>query len=141
MDTLHIKLYNVPKEDLDIYWPVVSEYLTPAVEMARELDVAGVLSMLRQDELKLWIAWDIEIGEIVAAATTMFQHHASKQVLTIGHFGGDTFTGVSHLLPKIQEWAKKQGCKSVRVYGRNAWVKQLRPFGFNYLYTCVESDL
>jgi hypothetical protein len=136
------RLYLVPKDDLDFYWPLVCKYIQSALDLSNgESDIEDILKMLQEEELGLWIAWSQELKRPVACCTTMIQDYPKKKVCTIVHFGGDTFLEVGNLIPKIQRYAKEQGCQSMRVYGRKAWVKRLTSYGFDYRFTCVESAL
>lgn len=137
-----LKLYLVPVEDVDFYWEQVSGFIDSALALAGgEATLADILLMIQQRELDLWIAWDNAELKCVAACTTMIQSYPRFKSCTIVHFGGTTIKAVDQLLPKIQQWAKQQGCKKIRVYGRKAWVKHLTNHGFNYRFTCVEAEI
>lgn len=94
-------------------WPHIRSLLEPAVKR-------GDREMLRPHEL-VWVVLDGT--EIIAAATTRLTKDDTAEVLFVG--GRDHKRWLKPLDDTIAAWARDEGAKAVRAFGRKGWVRVL----------------
>lgn len=73
----------------------------------------------------VWIAWD---EKIKAAASTTLQRIGGDLICVLTACGGEDMREWVSLLGKIEDYAKAEGCKSLRIYGRPGWGRVLEKY-------------
>lgn len=74
------------------------------------------------------LLWVVHNGVIQAAVVTQLSINEGGKVCTIIACGGNGVLKVMGLMDRIEEYAKREGCRSVLVYGRKGWVRALRGY-------------
>lgn len=117
------------------FWPYVEPLLRPAVENVGlsnfELIAADILS----GKDLLWIVWS---GKIEGAASTSWQVVGGEKICVLTAGGGNMRQCLPFLW-KIEEYAKAEGCKAVRVFGREGWLRALE--GYRKTAIVIEKEL
>lgn len=109
--SLDIGIY--PKPQHSPYWNDIVAFLEPAVAQ-------GDRPMLLDHEL----VWTVhERGKLLAAATTRVTKDGIAEVMFVG--GRDFRRWLKPLDDMIAAWARAEGMRAVRAYGRRGWVKVL----------------
>lgn len=103
------------------FWPHARELILSAL---RRTDLGDPLDLeydvLNGDQL-LWIAFD---GTLKAAATT----HLANNVCVITACGGSDMNEWLPMLDGIEQYAKFEGCRCVRIFGRKGWARVLKNY-------------
>lgn len=90
----------------------------------------GLFDQVEQDVLcgksLLWLAWDKK--EVIGAGVTSLQKTDNGKVCVIVAWNADDMRLCLPLLKRIEFYAKDEGCKSVRLYGRKGWTRVLRDY-------------
>lgn len=84
----------------------------------------------------VWIAWD---EKIKAAASTTLQRIGSDLICVLTACGGEDMREWLPLLGKIEDYAKAEGCKSLRIFGREGWLRVLD--GYRKMAVVIEKEL
>lgn len=131
---------GVPADRLELYWPVVRDWIADAVvEAANCWTADDVLRDLRARKMQLWVVWGE--AEPVGALVTEIYDTAAGKTCAIPIVGGDGILERLDALAIIEMWAKQAGCVRLRGEGRAGWERSLRPYGWRKLTTVVEKAL
>ncbi len=113
------------------FWPYVSALLRAACNRTKlnafediEADILGGRSLL-------WAAWNGRTVES-AAATVLINSEAGK-VCVITVCGGSGMKRWLPLIWHIETYARCEGCKCVRIYGRRGWLRVLDGYDENHI--------
>ena len=106
-------------------WPHVAPLLQRAIERAGLSAFRDVELDILQGDALIWIAWS---GRIEAAASTSLQTSDAGLVCLITACGGADRRRWLPLLAEIEDYAKAEGCKSVRIIGRRGWQRALNGY-------------
>jgi hypothetical protein len=95
-----------------------------------EADILGGRSLL-------WLAWDGR--RIVAAAATILIRSEIGRVCIITACGGRDMPRWLPLIDHIEAYARAEGCRRVRIFGRKGWLRVLE--GFEEKHIIMDKDL
>lgn len=121
-----VSLVSVPVDGIEQVWPLAEPLLAKATARTPKIDTEhfrlGCLDMTFQ----LWLIWDPDEGEALAAGITHIVIYPSGWKVCKGvAFGGHSMHRWKHLFGGIEEWAALEGCDAVEVRGRHGWEKIL----------------
>lgn len=131
------KLLCVAPPDVEQYWPAVEHLLRRAIERVGLSDFDDVTSALFTGSHLLWIA--TEDDEVAAACTTELRKINDHLICVIVACGGAGMPKWLHLISQIEDYAKAEGCKSMKIIGRPGWERVLD--GFHREYAILEKAL
>lgn len=89
-------------------------------------DFASVEQDVKTNLALLWLAWDG--ATVLAAAVTQLTENNGLKVCTIVACGGNDRGRWLHLISKLEEHARDEGCARVRICGRRGWTKALEGY-------------
>lgn len=110
-------------------WIRCRAWLLPAIELTNGThNEDDVLRELMSGKLLLWSGQK-------SAIVTEFVEYDTKKMKSLNWFlvGGD-MDELLTMKPKIEEWAKAQGCKRVTCAGRKGWERVLSDYRFGCVY-------
>ena len=107
-------------------WPVARPLIKKALDRGSNYTINEVYEGLCTKTMQLWM-W----GED-AALVTSIQTKAGKTFCLLLSLGGSDMSVWFQYLPLVEDWAKDQGAKEVRVYGRLGW-KRLTGYDIDYV--------
>jgi hypothetical protein len=114
------------------FWPHAKELILSAIRRTGISDPQDIeYDILSGDQL-LWLAFD---GKIKAAAAS----HLAGDVCTITACGGEDMKEWLPLFSQIEDYAKAEGCRCVRIYGRKGWLRVLD--GYRATHVIMERPL
>jgi len=100
------------------FWPHARELVLSALRRTGLSDPMDLeYDVLNGDQL-LWLAFD---GTIKAAATS----HMTNNVCVITACGGENMREWLPLFSHIEQYARNEGCRCVRIFGRKGWLRVL----------------
>lgn len=103
------------------FWPHARDMILSAVRRTELSDPQDLeYDILNGDQL-LWLAID---GALKAAAST----HLANNVCTITACGGAGMQQWLPLFAQIEKYAKDEGCRCVRIFGRRGWLRVLEGY-------------
>lgn len=103
-----------------------------AIERTGLSEFEDIEKQVLAGEQLLWLAWS---DRIEAAATT----HLSRDICTLTACSGHQRERWLPLFEAIEQYAKNEGAKAMRIYGRKGWERVLD--GYRTEYVILEKGL
>jgi hypothetical protein len=109
-------------------WPLLEPHIESALHHSiGEYDPFSICLMALSEQAHIWLTRD-EDGQVITVIVTRFTSSAHSKSLLIMTCAGqvpdwDTWTAHHKTL---EEFAKKNGCNSMQVWGRRGWERRLR---------------
>lgn len=111
------------------HWIKAREYLIPAIEQTKGThNEDDIIRGLILGKYKLWL------GDRSAIVTEFVEYDSGKMKTLHWFLVGGDMAELLEIKPKIEEWAKSQGCKRVSCAGRKGWEKVLTDYEFGAVY-------
>lgn len=114
------------------FWPHARPLIKAAIDETELSDFNEVEQQVLDGDQLLWLAHS---EKIEAAATT----HLANKVLTIVACSGHQMERWLPLFAQIEDYARKEGCRAVRIFGRRGWERVLD--GYRAEYVILEKAL
>jgi hypothetical protein len=115
-------LICVDPSRIDEMWPHVRDLIRAAVERTGLSSFADLESDVLTGMQLCWIAWGGQ--EIMAAATTHLVKPYNKVCVVTACSGYDRERWLP-LFERIEQYAKDEGCATMRIFGRKGWERVL----------------
>lgn len=131
------ELVCVDPKQVGHFWPHVEPLLRPAIEDVGLNNFEDIEEAILIGCGLVWIAWDGE--KIAAAASTTLQRIGSDLICVLTACGGKGMGDWLPLLKKIEDYAKAEGCTSLRIFGRRGWLRALEDY--REMATVIEKEL
>jgi hypothetical protein len=136
-----LKFQIIEPRKLDDAWPIVGPLLNKAVSLSNH--------KLNIDDLKqhcdagAYLCWAvIDDGQIIAAVTSRIIDYPQSKALSMDFVGGSRMREWLPLaVAELKKHAKRNECSSFEAYGRRAWEKWLKPYGWMPTEMTYEMDL
>jgi hypothetical protein len=141
-DSIHtLQLSAVPAEAIELVWQDVEPMLQKAIDASGgRYSTISILAALLRKELGLWVVLDYETP--VAAITTRVAEYPNGRALALDWIGGARMREWLPLAHDVfSRYAKDHGCTELQGYGRRAWERWLRTYGWKPDYIAYKMDL
>ena len=125
-----VELVCVDPKLVDQFWPHASKLIQTAVERTGLCEFEDIESQVLSGSQLLWLAWS---GSIEAAATTELVEISGHLVCVLTACGGHQRERWLPLLAKIEQFAKDEGCKCLRIFGRKGWERVLNDYRVEHI--------
>lgn len=109
--------------DVEMLWPYVNDLIEAAVEKTRLSDLGVVQRDLFNGSALLWIVWNGDV--VMAAAATQIVVANGEKYCDITVCGGHDSKQWLPLIAGIEAYAKREGCRAMRIFGRKGWKRML----------------
>lgn len=138
---MEISCIPVPKDYLAAVWPVVKPMLEKAVATAPgKLGIDDVIANAFQGSYVIWLA--LVDGEVKGALTTRVIEYPRCRAMAIDWVGGSKMKlWFGPAMRAMKEHARLNGCSRMEGYGREAWLKWLKPEGWRPEYVAFKVEL
>lgn len=127
------ELVCVDPKRIDEIWPHAKHLIKAAIEATDLTRFEDIEKSVLDGNQLLWLAWNGQ--SIEAAATTQLYHDACILTACSGHHRERWLP----LFERIEQFARDEGCKTMRIYGRRGWERVLD--GYRAEYVILEKDL
>lgn len=122
-------IIKVPVDRLPSMWKHIEPHLSVGMSVAPELKPDDVIDGLSDESVQLWIVTcDNRDGrhEIVAAFLTSIERDREDWVVSLYALGGSQVKlWLHHCDDAMAAFARREGAKRIRMYGRKAWQRLL----------------
>lgn len=118
-------------------WPYVSPLLKAACHRTKLNAFEDIEADILAGRSLLWMAWNGRTVE--AAAATILINSEAGRVCIITVCGGSDMRRWLPLIEQIETYAKHEGCKRVRIYGRKGWLRVLD--GYEEKHIIMDKEL
>ena len=129
---MSVDLLCVNPADVKEVWPLASGLIRAAIERTDLSAFEDVEKDVLAGDQLLWLAIS---DHVEAAATT----HLARNVCTLVACSGHQRERWLPLFARIEKYAKDEGCKAMRIYGRPGWERVLD--GYRREYVILEKAL
>ena len=122
----------VPKEHIADVWPEIEKYAERCARYTYgRFTAKDMLKNLLIKDQQLWVSFNAETKVIMGFLITEVTEYPQAKMLTLHFTGGKDFKSwVSDGLPKIQKFARDNGCIKLESYGRAGWEKMWKDYGY-----------
>lgn len=140
--TPQLQVTVVPPAVVDIVWNDAKQFLQAALETTRgRYGMNDIYSLLQSGELVLWLVLD-DAEPIACITTRITDYPSGSRALAMDWIGGERMAEwlpMAHSMMK--RYASDNGCTHMEGYGRKAWGRWLRKYGWEPEYTAYRMDL
>lgn len=119
-------LVCVDPAQVHIIWPEVSHWIKRAMQRGDLGRFDDVEDHVLNGRMLLWLVWDKP--KILAAVVTQLATTECTKACVIVACGGEKSGVWLHLISKIENYARAEGCAAVRIIGRSGWARVLPEF-------------
>lgn len=117
-----IDLCCVDPKDVSQIWPQARDLIRAAIERTGLSEFADIEAQVLAGDQLLWLAIS---DHIEAAATTFLAKTSGKPVCILTACSGHQRERWLPLFAKIEKYAKDEGARCMRIYGRKGWERVL----------------
>lgn len=118
---MSVDLICVDPKEVDQVWPYAGGMIRAAIERTNLSDFADIEKDVMSGDQLLWLAVS---DRIEAAATTQL----SRNVCILTACGGHNRERWLPLFARIEKYAKDEGCRAMRIFGRRGWERVLSDY-------------
>lgn len=118
---MSVDLICVDPKEVDQVWPYAGGMIRAAIERTNLSDFADIEKDVMSGDQLLWLAVS---DRIEAAATTQL----SRNVCTLTACSGHHRERWLPLFARIEKYAKDEGCRAMRIFGRRGWERVLSDY-------------
>jgi len=138
-----MKIVRVQIQNLRKTWPHIAPHLRKAVSLSpQKIAMADVLDEAITGGYGVWAIIDEDSSKIVAACTTRVAIYPRTRALAIDFVGGGRMKEwIKELDTTMTAHAKELGCTFIEGFGRDAWGRVLKDYGWKAAYTTYEKDV
>ena len=132
----------MPSEAVKHVWKDVEEVLKKSVNTVKnKAEMIDVLKGVFDDTYVLWVVMD-EGDSIIAAFTTRLLVYPQRKALALDWVGGTRMKEwEDQLISTMRKYANDLGCSHLEGYGRKAWGRALKKYGFYPEYIAYRMEL
>ena len=132
----------MPSEAVRHVWKDVEKVLKKSVATAQgKSETLDVLAGILTDIYVLWVVMDDD-DSIVAAFTTRLLVYPQRKALALDFVGGTRMNEWNdQLIDTMRKYANELGCSHLEGYGRKAWGRSLKKYGFYPEYIAYRMEL
>jgi len=132
----------VPSEAVRHVWKDVEKVLKKSVATAQgKSETIDVLAGILTGIYVLWVVMDDD-DSIVAAFTTRLLVYPQRKALALDFVGGTRMNEWNdQLIDTMRKYANELGCSHLEGYGRKAWGRSLKKYGFYPEYIAYRMEL
>jgi hypothetical protein len=115
------------------FWPHVKDKIRCAIEATNLSEFEDIEREVLSGHQLVWLAWDGK--DVLAAATTQL----TRNVCVLTACSGYDRERWLPLFARIEQYAKDEGCKTMRIFGRKGWQRVLD--GYRVEHVVLEKAL
>ena len=132
----------MPSKAVRHVWKDVEKILKKSVATAKDKsDTIDVLAGILNDVYVLWVVMDEE-DSIIAAFTTRLLVYPQRKALALDFVGGTRMKEWNdQLIDTMRKYANELECSHLEGYGRKAWGRSLKKYGFYPEYIAYRMEL
>tara|TARA_R110000751_G_scaffold267556_1_gene366534 strand:- start:32 stop:454 length:423 start_codon:yes stop_codon:yes gene_type:complete len=130
----------IPKKHIKSIWPEIEEYAKRCARYTYgRFTAKDMLDDLLLKDQQLWVSFNAETKVIMGFLITEVMEYPQTKMLTLHFTGGKDFNSwVPDGLPKIQKFARDNGCSKIESRGRPGWEKMWKEYGYTKRFVHYE---
>jgi hypothetical protein len=141
-----MELVQIPIQELEKVWGIVEKDIKSALAYSSQLtDSDFVFDTLKEGKFQLWVLWDKKQSKAVdkyfgVVVTEIIKRKFGK-VCHIYIMTGKQRTKWQHLITKVEDFAKQEGCKMMELIARPGWQRVLNAFDYKRTHVVLEKKI
>ena len=121
-DSCNLRCYS--SDQIPSVWETAKPFIEIALNQGSDYTLDDIYEGLCDKQMQLWMYDN-------AALVTSIQTDARNKFCLLVTLGGEHMSTWFQYLPIVEDWAKDQGAKEMRLYGRPGW-KKLTGYNIDY---------
>ena len=141
-----MEVVRIPIEELDKVWGMVEKDIKSALAYSSQLtDSDFVFDLTKQGKFQLWVLWDkeqkITANKYFGVVVTELIKRKFGKVCHIYIMTGRQRNKWQHLISKIEDFAKEEGCEMMELIARPGWQKVYNNHGYKRTHVVLEKQI
>ena len=141
-----MELVRIPIEELDKVWSMVEKDIKSALAYSSQLtDSDFAFDLTKQGKFQLWVLWDkkqkITANKYFGVVVTELIKRKFGKVCHIYIMTGRQRNKWQHLISKIENFAREEGCDIMELIARPGWQKVLNIFDYKRTHVVLEKKI
>jgi hypothetical protein len=141
-----MELVQIPIQELEKVWGIVEKDIKSALAYSGQLtDSDFVFDTLKEGKFQLWVLWDKNqkktIDKYFGVVVTEIIKRKFGKVCHIYIMTGKQRTKWQHLITKVEDFAKQEGCKMMELIARPGWQRVLDDYGYKRTHVVLEKQI
>ena len=141
-----MELVRIPIGELDKVWSLVEKDIKSALAYSSQLtDSDFVFDTAKEGKFQLWVLWDKNqkktIDKYFGVVVTEIIKRKFGKVCHIYIMTGRQRTKWQHLINKVEDFAKEEGCKMMELIARPGWQRVLNAFDYKRTHVVLEKKI
>jgi len=121
-------------------WPQVQDLFIENISLWRDYySIEDFPQLFYAGKLQLWVMNDAD--DFILVMITSLQEFPQMKTLTLNWVFGSEFQSALPFLDYVEKWAQEQGVKKSFVFGREGFLRLLRPHGYVKKAVALEKDI
>ena len=141
-----MEVVRIPIEELDKVWGMVEKDIKSALAYSSQLtDSDFVYDLAKQGKFQVWVLWDkeqkITTNKYFGVVVTELIKRKFGKVCHIYIMTGRQRHKWQHLISKIENFAKEEGCEMMELIARPGWQKVYNNHGYKKTHVVLEKQI
>ena len=116
------ELVAVPPDGVDGLWVIAEPLLALGASWSRKVSLEDVRERLGAGFGQLWLVFDPATSVVLCAfVSELVDYPSGYRAGRVVLLGGGSLERWRHFLPRIEQWAKQEGCRALEIVGRRGW--------------------
>ena len=141
-----MELVRIPIIELDKVWSLVEKDIRNALAYSGQLtDSDYVFETAKEDKFQVWVIWDKKekqtSDKYFGVVVTEIIKKKHGKVCHVYIVTGRQMSKWQHLISKVEEFAKNEGCKMMELIARPGWQKVYNNHGYKKTHVVLEKQI
>jgi len=141
-----MELVRIPIIELDKVWSLVEKDIKSALAYSGQLtDSDYVFETAKEDKFQVWVIWDKKekqtSDKYFGVVVTEIIKRKYGKVCHVYIVTGRQMSKWQHLISRVEEFAKDEGCKMMELIARPGWQKVYNNHGYKKTHVVLEKQI
>ncbi len=141
-----MELVRIPIIELDKVWSLVEKDIKSALAYSGQLtDSDYVFETAKEDKFQVWVIWDKKekqtSDKYFGVVVTEIIKRKHGKVCHVYIVTGRQMSKWQHLISRVEEFAKDEGCKMMELIARPGWQKVYNNYGYKKTHIVLEKQI
>ena len=141
-----MELVRIPIIELDKVWSLVEKDIRNALAYSGQLtDSDYVFETAKEDKFQVWVIWDKKekqtSDKYFGVVVTEIIKRKHGKVCHVYIVTGRQMSKWQHLISRVEEFAKDEGCKMMELIARPGWQKVYNNHGYKKTHVVLEKQI
>ena len=141
-----MELVRIPIIELDKVWSLVEKDIRNALAYSGQLNDSDlVYETAKEDKFQVWVIWDKNQkktnDKYFGVVVTEIIKRKHGKVCHVYIVTGRQMSKWQHLISRVEEFAKDEGCKMMELIARPGWQKVYNNHGYKRTHVVLEKQI